>query len=236
MSKELSILAVTAASIGFLHTLLGPDHYVPFIALARARRWSVARTAIITLLCGIGHVGSSVVLGLVGIAMGIAVSHLEVTESFRGNIAAWLLTGFGLAYLVWGIRRAYRNKPHRHLHSHDSGESHAHEHTHDGAHAHPSEQPGRKNLTPWVLFLVFVFGPCEPLIPVLMYPAATESIWGVVLVAGLFSAVTIGTMLTLVLLASSGLMLLPTGRLERFSHALAGAAVLGCGLAIHLGL
>ena len=32
-------LLLSAATIGVLHTALGPDHSLPFIALARARRW-----------------------------------------------------------------------------------------------------------------------------------------------------------------------------------------------------
>ena len=42
--------------------------------------------------------------------------------------------------------------------------------------------------------------------------------------------------LTAVLLLSFGLDRLPTRRLERNSHALAGFAILACGIAIHLGL
>jgi len=38
MSNELLILTGTAASIGFLHTVFGPDHYVPFVVMARANR------------------------------------------------------------------------------------------------------------------------------------------------------------------------------------------------------
>ena len=37
MSHDLTILAVTAASIGVVHTLVGPDHYLPFVVLAQAR-------------------------------------------------------------------------------------------------------------------------------------------------------------------------------------------------------
>ncbi len=65
MTTEIAILCGTAASIGLLHTLLGPDHYLPFIVMSRARRWTMTRTALITLACGIGHVLSSVLLGLV---------------------------------------------------------------------------------------------------------------------------------------------------------------------------
>ncbi len=31
ITVELSALIVTAASLGFFHTILGPDHYLPFI-------------------------------------------------------------------------------------------------------------------------------------------------------------------------------------------------------------
>ncbi len=37
MSHEIVVLGIAAASIGFFHTLLGPDHYLPFIVMARAR-------------------------------------------------------------------------------------------------------------------------------------------------------------------------------------------------------
>lgn len=87
-----------------------------------------------------------------------------------------------------------------------------------------------------MLFTIFVFGPCEPLIPILMYPAAAQSTLGVVLVASVFGVVTIATMVTVVLLLSFGLESLPTRRLERYSHALAGFAILLCGVAIHFGL
>jgi hypothetical protein len=87
-----------------------------------------------------------------------------------------------------------------------------------------------------VLFTIFVFGPCEPLIPILMYPAASESAIGVLVVATAFGAVTIATMLAVVLLLTFGLERLPGRRLERYGHALAGLAILLCGVAIRLGL
>ena len=69
MTPELTVLLVTAASIGFFHTLFGPDHYLPFIVMAKARKWSLTKTTWITLLCGIGHIGSSVILGMIGVAI-----------------------------------------------------------------------------------------------------------------------------------------------------------------------
>jgi sulfite exporter TauE/SafE len=236
MSTEILVLCGTAATIGFMHTLFGPDHYLPFIVMSRAAGWKPGKTALITFLCGLGHVMSSVVLGLIGIAFGIAVMKLEAFEGFRGNIAAWLLIGFGFAYAVWGVHRALRNKPHHHLHVHGNGRAHTHEHAHVSEHTHVHGAE-KKNLTPWILFTIFVFGPCEPLIPILMYPAAKSSVTGMVLVAAVFSLCTIGTMMTVVMLTSWGISFARFGRLERYTHALAGATICLSGLAIQfLGL
>ena len=233
---SLSILLVTAASLGFVHTLTGPDHYVPFVAMSRIGRWSLSKTMWVTALCGVGHVMSSVVLGLLGIGLGLAVTRLEWFEGWRGNIAGWLLLGFGLAYFVWGVRQALRNRPHSHLHLHQGGVLHTHDHGHAGQHAHVHTDTERAaSMTPWILFTIFVFGPCEPLIPLLMYPAAKLSAGGVVLVAIVFSVVTIGTMSAIVLATTLGLAKLPLRGMARWGHAVAGLVVTACGAAIQLG-
>lgn len=237
MNTELGVLIITAASIGFFHTIFGPDHYVPFIMMSWARKWSAFKTALITFLCGIGHIGSSVVLGLVGVALGLAVKKLEILESVRGNIAAWLLIAFGLAYFVWGLRRAYQNKPHVHSHIHAAGAEHKHLHDHHLEHAHVHDDKGGLSITPWVLFTIFVFGPCEPLIPILMYPAAKNSLFGLVIVTCVFGLTTIGTMLAVVMLSVAGVNFTHLNQMQRFSHAIAGATICLCGLAIQfLGL
>ncbi|MBN1493442.1 MAG: hypothetical protein JW938_04780 [Candidatus Omnitrophica bacterium] len=232
MTKEMLTLAVTAASIGFFHTLFGPDHYVPFIVMARSREWSYLRTFLVTLVCGIGHVGSSVVLGLAGVILGVAVEKLEIFESARGNWAAWALIAFGLIYFAYGIRRAVRNTPHTHAHVHSDGDSHQHEHTHFDEHAHMHGKWSLARPVPWALFVIFVLGPCEPLIPLIMYPAAQHSMVGMVLVAGIFSVVTIGTMVGVVFLATFGINLMPLRVFDRFGHAFSGFAILLCGCAI----
>lgn len=237
MTTELGTLLITAATLGFFHTLLGPDHYLPFIALAWARKWSALKTAVITFLCGLGHIASSVVLGLAGVALGMAVNKLELFESVRGNVAAWLLIAFGLAYSVWGLRRAFQKKSHTHGHVHLPGTIHEHHHDHASEHVHVHDDGESRNVTPWVMFVIFVFGPCEPLIPILMYPAAKSSMLGLWLVTIVFGGVTIGTMLTVVMLSRAGVSFLPMTRLQRYSHAIAGGTILLCGLAIQfLGL
>ena len=222
MDSEIIILIITAASIGFFHTLLGPDHYVPFIVMAKARKWSLIKTSWITALSGLGHVGSSVLLGFVGIAFGIGISKLQPFESVRGSLAAWLFIAFGLVYFIWGVQKAIKNKPHKHKHFHEDGSSHSHEHCHSENHVHVHTENKKNNITPWVLFTIFFLGPCEPLIPILMYPAAKESSFGLIAVIVMFSIVTIATMLAVVLITSFGVNLLPLKRLERYTHAFAG--------------
>jgi len=241
-------LCATAAGLGSVHTLLGPDHYVPFIAMSRAGRWSLTKTVVITLLCGVGHVLSSVVLGLVGIGVGIAVFKLETIEGMRGELAGWLLLAFGLAYFVWGVHRAIRHKPHTHVHVHEDGTVHRHKHAHVNKHTHvhappyvpaerlPTERKSGGRMTPWVLFLIFVFGPCEPLIPMLMYPAAQGNMWGVALVTLVFGFTTLATMTAIVVLAYLGTTRFTLGPFQRYSHAIAGVLVVACGTAILLGL
>ena len=228
MTSELTILLGTAVTLGFVHTMVGPDHYLPFIAMARIGRWSTARTAIITALCGAGHVLSSILLGFLGIALGLAVSKLTAIESARGEIAAWLLIAFGFTYFIWGLHRAIRGKPHEHVHIHEEDELHTHTHSHVDGHVHVHPE----TMTPWILFTIFVFGPCEVLIPLIMYTAARHSMASVALVAGVFGVSTIATMLTTVLASHFGLARLSFGRLEKYSHALGGLVIFLCGGAI----
>jgi nickel/cobalt exporter len=239
MESDLTILTWTAASIAFVHTIIGPDHYLPFIVMARARRWSIFKTSWVTVLSGFGHVFSSILLGAVGIGVGIGLHRLEFLESFRGDMAAWLFVLFGLGYMLWGIWRITGNRYHKHQHWHANGTVHVHEHTHEDEHTHQPDHDHShsNNITPWILFTIFILGPCEPLIPIVMYPAAQNSSWGVAQVSIVLSVITILTMLTLVLLASYGLNFVRLGKLEKYTHVIAGATILLSGLAIlYLGL
>ena len=95
---------------------------------------------------------------------------------------------------------------------------------------------GVRSITPWALFVIFILGPCEALIPLLMYPASQHSAWGVTLVVVAFAVTTLLTMLGIVYLAMRGLERFPLAAAERYTHALAGAALSLCGVGIVLGL
>jgi len=229
--SEADILILTAASIAFLHTVLGPDHYLVFTALGKARGWSLGKTLRVTFLCGTGHVLGSVLLGGIGILAGAELARLVAIEGVRGNLAGYALLAFGLVYTVWGVRKAIRGRAHSHVHAHGDV-VHTHEHDHHGDHTHVHDEPARASITPWALFIVFVLGPCEALIPLFMYPAAQNSMGLVATVAMVFGLVTLMTMLLGVTLTFLGLERLKIPMPGNYAHAVAGASIVLCGTAI----
>lgn len=201
MSKGYIVLMMSTLSIAFLHSL-APDHWMPFAVIGKARKWSNLKLVFITFISGIGHVGSSILLGAIGIALGFSLSHLKAVESQRAHIGIMLLIGFGIAYMIWGLKKAVEYK-------------HEHSHTHN---------IDTKTVTLWTLFAVFVLGPCEPLIPIMFL--ATEYGWtGIALATATFSFVTIMMMISQTLLAKFGIQLIRHDIAERYSHAMAGFVI-----------
>lgn len=252
-------LLLSASAVAVVHTALGPDHTLPFVMLARARRWSLRRTLIVTALCGLGHVGSSLLLGSLGLAAGLSNAKLGGLEASRGSLAAWAMIAFGAVYALWGARRAWRERRGLELHAHaghvhlHAGGAHAHSHGllfGDRAHAHELAAaasnassarfeelpaPPQRSASFWTLFLVFVLGPCEPLIPLYFLPAS-QGRWALASwTAIVFSIVTLATMLALVAMACLGLRCLPLARFDRWAHALAGGVIALSGMLV-LGL
>jgi len=222
MDGSWPVLAASAISVGFLHTVVGPDHYLPFVALAAARDWSRRKLLAVTLVCGTAHVASSLAIALVvGGLMGLGVTRVEETFGWQGSAVAWALVVLGLAYAAWGVLRPHR---HRHLP--------------DGSHLPGVETPARKgkDVTVWALFLLFAFGPCEAMIPLVMLPSAQGSVSGIVLVLGLFGVATVATMTAVVWALHAGVGLIPRGRLTRAAHPLAGLVIALCGVGILVGL
>ena len=213
-----SLLLGTVAALASFHTLVGVDHSIPFIVLGRARGWSLPRTLRVTGACGLAHVGSSVLIGSLGVLLGVALDQLTWLESIRGHVAAQLMIGFGLAYAARALWRELRGRTHTHTHDHNGEHQHAH-------------GLGR-SVTPWALFLIFAFGPCETLIPLMMVPAAQGSWTVVVAVIGVFALFTLGAMLAAVTLGYLGLTRARLGALERRMDLLAGLTIAASGAAV----
>jgi nickel/cobalt transporter (NicO) family protein len=210
----MEILLISAASVAFFHAV-AQDHWLPFVALAKGSKWSMRQLGFISTLAGIGHVASSLLIGLVGLWAGWAVGKMEGVETWRGGVAIWLLIGFGAAYALWGLKHAQH--PHPHLSVKDAVKAYA-----------------KKKV--WILMAILVFGPCEPLIP-LMFLAYKEGFPAIIAVCVIFSLVTVAMVVAQSCLAYAGLRMFRPHWMEHYAHALAGAAIVLTGLVvISLGL
>lgn len=200
----MTVLLLSAITVGVLHAL-APDHWVPFVSLARAQNWSLRRVTSVTMLAGLGHISSSLLIAMLGIVLGVAVEEVNLWESHRGDVASLLLIGFGLAYMVWGIKNWGRK------------------------HSHRMEKA--RTVSYWTLFALIVFGPCEPLIPLIFASSAFG--WGEVFaVFVLFGVSTIAMMLLQVHLALLGVSVVRAHWFEHASDVIAGGVIALTGIFI----
>lgn len=221
---ELNTLLYTAFFIGTVHTLIGVDHYLPFVVLSKSNKWSIKKTMMIVFVCGIGHVLSSIILGFVGLGISSSLSTLVGIEDVRGTFATYFIIVFGLVYTIYALRKLYLNKPHTHM---VNGQKIIHDHLEPKSiedHVH------KNNNLVWGLFILFVLGPCEPLIPILMYPAATLNLGALISVTLVFSVSTISMMIGLTYLGVKGLDFIKIRHLEKYGETLAGLAITLCGV------
>jgi hypothetical protein len=163
-------------------------------------------------VCGFAHVSVSVVLGLLALWLGQGM--LEAFGTRLESVAGILLVGFGLAYGLWGLRRAFAGKLHGHAHPHF-------DHVHD-----PSKA------TVLGLVLLFSVDPCVRLIPIILAAAPLGTARLIALIA-IYEIATIGTMVAVVLVARGGAFkALQAPWLDRFGDALAGGIIVVTGLAV----
>lgn len=202
------LLMTVAAAIA--HTLLGPDHYAPFAAFANARHWTKRKIVWMTSLCGLGHIFSSVAFGGMGILLNFSLEKWRIVNSLRQEIAAWLWIAAGLLYLVWAIKEWYRRGR-------------------DFGHFPCEDKAGARG---WIFFVIFVLGPCEPLIPLMQHPIARSSLSAGVVVISVFGTATILTMLVSVLVLSVGLDPFRLQLREDYAHLAAAGVMIFCGMGI----
>jgi nickel/cobalt transporter (NicO) family protein len=135
MNTEALFLVAAVAGVGVLHTIV-PDHWVPITLIARQRGWSRSETAAVAFKAGIGHVLSTLVIGLVvwiaGVAFATRFGHLVDTA------ASIALIGFGGWIAISALReiRGVNGHEHNHGHGHVHGHGHSHGHRHGLGHSH----------------------------------------------------------------------------------------------------
>lgn len=230
-AMHIVILILTAGLLGFLHSVL-PDHWVPLAVVARTNRWSIARTARVSFLASLGHVVTSVGIGLLIAAVGLQFR--ATVERRQDQIVGAILMLTGVGFLIWALTG------HGH-HHHDHHDGHDHDHDHAG-HAHPHPHvvaPDAPGASPFqrLAGIVVPFGaaasPDLTFLPVLL----AGSTIGIATAGGVlvgFALATFATFVGLTVLATLGGYQVNWPWLEEYGNHLTAAVLLGVGLLIFL--
>jgi len=202
---------VTVGAVGVFHTLV-PDHWAPIVVIARQRKWSPARTGRAAALAGIGHVTSTLALGLVvWIAGATAAARYGHIVSVTSAIA---LIAFGLwiAYGGWKEARTLgQHLDHPHDDEHPVGE------VHDSASSRTA------------LLLILGSSPMIEGIPAFL-AASTDGVLVLTTMAVVFAAATITTYVATCVAGVVSLRKVSIGPLERYGELLSGALVAAVGV------
>lgn len=189
-----------------IHAVM-PTHWLSFVLVARAQRWTRGKMLRVVLFSGLGHVATTAVVGLLAAALSKEfVSHLEHLEV---PLPAFVLAGFGLYYLVQGWRR--------------DGHPHCH-------HDHAEDPVRTDRMAAGALFVQMTLSPCETLIPVFLAGGALS--WPVLAAMALaMSVLTVGAMGLLAWLGYEGSRRITFPWLERNERLILGGLLLALGLA-----
>jgi ABC-type nickel/cobalt efflux system permease component RcnA len=222
---DLITLLGGALLLSFLHGLI-PSHWVPFVVLGRDRRWARGRIVFATLLGGVAHLSSTVMIGVMIGALGYALSQsYEATMRWVGPV---ILIGIG-GWIFWRGHSCHH--PH-HAGEHSAGGDHDHDHQpaangtctcgHDRFDGHDIAALG-------ALCAMMFFSPCLEL--EFYYLVAVRRGWlGIASVSVVYMIVTVGVMMAMVALAAKGLEELRWAFLTRHERRLSGGLLVLLGL------
>ena len=156
------------------------------------------------------------ILAVIASSIGIAINRFDYIEQFRSEIAVWLLISLGLTYFICGIRGVLKKQNHEHLN-----------------YCCSSNNCSRTTL---ILFIISILGPCEPLIPLIMYPVIQKSILNIFLISFVFGLSTLFVMLFMVFIFIYGsgkiAKITKFSLLEKYGNVLTGGIICTCGLVV----
>jgi nickel/cobalt transporter (NicO) family protein len=201
------ILAFTAAFVGFFHSIV-PGHWIPIVLTVRTRQWTAGRAAVAALVTSLGHVVTSVGIGLSTFFIGAGFLHEHSHE--LEEKAGWIMVAFGLGYALFSLRR------HQHCHGHEH---------------HGPDPRGKSN--PFLFLFTVGLSPCFAILPVYA-TAVTYGAWILLFCMVAYSLGVIVSMLFSTLLVSRGMLKLDLPILEHHGDLITGLAVAAMGAVLLL--
>ncbi len=192
----------------FLHAAL-PTHWLPFVLVGRAQRWTLPRMLGAVTAAGLAHIVTTAVVGGLVVAAGLAVD--QWISGLLPHLAAVLLLLFGTFYLSRALIR--RPVP--------AG----------GPPLELAEPTVSHAAAFWGLVAMMAVSPGEVLLPI--YLSQAEE--GLAVLAALtvaFALGTVGGMAVFTLLARAGWSVLRLERWARYEGAVLGGALIVIGLLV----
>lgn len=187
--------------ISVLHAII-PNHWLPVIAIGKKEGWDLRETTRITLILGLAHAGSTI---LIGAALAFVGAELSLNvKNFTESIGPILLILLGAFYVYQHIR-------HHHFH----------------LHGHP-EQVSKNKLVISLATAMFL-SPCFE-IEAYFLLAGADGWHFVLLLAGMYTIITIGGMTIWVRLAFNGLQKMNWHTLEHNAGIITGGTLIITGI------
>ncbi len=176
-------LLVSAFLLSIVHAAI-PNHWLPIVAISKGEKWSRALTLKATLISGIAHIASTIIIGLL-----VGWAGYEFSERYN-QIFRWLapaiLGGLGLIYLILHLKE-YLSHAHHHHHHNDENKI------------------NRVSVTAIItsLTIAMFFSPCIEL-ETYYFTAGSQGWAGILYVSLIYLIVTVAMMVLLVSLALKG--------------------------------
>jgi ABC-type nickel/cobalt efflux system permease component RcnA len=231
MTLDAFLLVLAVAAVGVFHTMV-PDHWVPIVLMARQRGWTKAQTARASLQAGVGHVVTTLIIGLAVWVAGVAFA--TRFGQIVDLVASLALIGFGawIGISAWLELRLGSGHHHHHHGPQGDPDQDDHDHEHDHNHSHEDEPVAHEQPAPsksgassrMALLLILGSSPMVEGIPA-FFAAGKYGPTVIAVMAIVFALSTIVTYVALCVYSAAGLQRVRLGPLERYGEVLSGAFI-----------
>jgi nickel/cobalt transporter (NicO) family protein len=191
-----------------IHALI-PNHWLPLVAVGKTEKWTQNQTLWATIITGVAHTLSTIVIGIVVGLIGykLSASYSVISEA----IAPSILIGLGIIYVIFD----FRHYNHHH-------------------HVKPLETGFGQKKSRWVaiitsLSIAMFLTPCIE-IEAYYFQAGTIGWIGIFIVSAVYLITTVVIMLTIVYLGMKGASTFKSDFLEHHEKGITGGVLIALGI------
>lgn len=206
----LMTLLAGGLAAAFLHAAI-PTHWLPFVLVGRAQRWSLPRTLAAVVAAGLAHIATTAVAGGLIVAAGLAL------DQWVGGVLPWISAAMLFAFGTFYLARAAIRRP-----------------VLAGGPSMEAPEPTVSNAAAVLgLVAMMAISPGEVLLPIYL-SSAEEGLPVLIALTGVFAVGTILGMAVFTTVARAGASMLKLERWARYEGAVLGAALILLGLLMAL--